>query len=347
MSAVLRIATRASQLALWQANFIRQSLIDRHSGLDVELVTISTQGDREQIDPLRSFGGVGVFTREIQAAVLDGRADLAVHSLKDLPTDSTAGLTLAAIPARGLTADALILPRDSAPAQPSAANTALGSPADSSAAVTRLLDHLPAGALVGTGSPRRQAQLLRLRPDLQLREIRGNVDTRLRKLDEGQYAALVLAAAGLDRLGFGDRITATFAAPVMYHAVSQGALGLECRHDDQQTLRYLQPLTHPATWAAAQAERQLLRSLRAGCHAPVGVETRTTSTGLQLEAVVLSLDGRRRWTAAVTSPLSLTDTPVEVAADGGLDEVTHAAMRLGSRVADLLIGQGVSEVLNP
>ncbi len=272
----------------------------------VELVEISTTGDRVQSQPLRDMGGTGVFTREVQVAVLDGRADLAVHSLKDLPTETTPGLQLAGIPERGVTADALVLPKGSSlPPQ---------------------WEALPHAARVGTGSPRRQSQLRYLRPDLQLSEIRGNVETRLRKLDEGEYDALILASAGLIRLGLEQRISCPIAPPVMYPAVSQGAIGLECRADDVATQRLLQLITHRPTWAAALAERSLLRSLRAGCHAPVGVSTRVEGTALLMEAVVLSPDGKQRWIATATGDNQNPEP-------------------LGALVAKLLVDQGAASVL--
>ncbi len=302
----VRLATRGSQLALWQARHIAGLITQASPATTVDLVEVSTTGDRVQSQPLRDMGGTGVFTREVQLAVLDGRADLAVHSLKDLPTETAPGLQLAGIPERGVTADALVLPTGSS--------------------LPPRWDTLPNGARVGTGSPRRQSQLRFHRPDLQLSEIRGNVETRLRKLDDGEYDALVLASAGLIRLGLAHRITCPIAPPVMYPAVSQGAIGLECRADDEATRRLLQLITHRPTWSAALAERSLLRSLRAGCHAPVGVNTHAAGSELSMEAVVLSLDGTSRWMAAA----------------GGNADQPEA---LGALVARLLIEQGAAAVL--
>lgn len=291
---------------MWQARHISSLIRQVSPGTAVELVEISTTGDRVQSQPLRDMGGTGVFTREVQVAVLDGRADLAVHSLKDLPTETAPGLQLAGIPERGMTADALVLPQGSA--------------------LPPKWDALPNGARVGTGSPRRQSQLRFLRPDLQLSEIRGNVETRLRKLDEGEYDALILASAGLIRLGLEARISCRIAPPVMYPAVSQGAIGLECRADDDATERLLKLITHGPTWSAALAERSLLRSLRAGCHAPVGVSTCVEGDVLRMEAVVLSPDGQQRWMA---SAVGTVQDP----------EAT------GTQVARLLIDQGAASVL--
>lgn len=303
----IRIATRSSNLALWQANHIADLIRKASPATTVELVHVSTTGDRDQTERLRDLGSFGVFTREVQNAVLDGRADIAVHSLKDLPTDSVPGLVLAATPARGATCDALVLP------------------SGSTAAPT--LEALPQNARVGTGSPRRQAQLRYLRNDLVLEEVRGNVETRLRKLDEGQYDALVLAVAGLTRLGLGNRISCELAPPLMFPAVSQGAVGVECRADDEAVRHVLSAITEPATLAAATAERSLLRTLRAGCHAPLGVATTPQDADtIRLEAVILPQDGSHRWMASATAP------------------TTDAAL-LGEQVAQMLLAQGAGQVL--
>ncbi len=274
----LRIATRSSPLALWQANHVAASL-KQVAGLDAELVHVSTLGDRDRAESLASFGGIGVFTREVQRAVLDGRADLAVHSLKDLPTDPTDGLTLAAVPPRAPRLDALVLPGG------------IVLPDDLAIALAALPDH----ARVGTGSPRRRSQLLRLRPDLRLEDVRGNVDTRLRKLDEGLYDALLLAEAGLVRLGLGGRVSARLGPPAFLPAVGQGALGLECRSDDAETRLALSRLEDPVARAETDAERAALAGLRAGCHAPVGAFAEVAGKLLRLDVVVLSGDGRRRY----------------------------------------------------
>lgn len=304
----LRIATRASQLALWQSNYIADLIRKVAPHVHVELVHISTTGDRDQTETLQVLGSFGVFTREVQLALLDGRADMAVHSLKDLPTDGPPQLTLGAVPARGLTNDALILP------------------AAQSERLT--LNDLRPNARIGTGSPRRKAQLRYLRPDLQLFEIRGNVDTRLKKLDAGDYDAIILASAGLTRLGWANRIHSEIAPPFMYPAVGQGAVGVECRTDDAELLTLLEQITDANTLAAVKAERSLMSSLRAGCHAPLGVQTSIESQTLKLEGVVLSVDGRQRWMACASASLS-------------------DAVALGKQVATLLTDQGVSRVLNP
>ncbi len=311
-SSAIRIATRASRLALWQASHVAD-LLARCAGSETEIVEISTHGDRSRHMPLETIGGEGVFTREVQSAVLDGRADIAVHSLKDLPTTQTAGLVLAAVPVRGADSDALILPADAK------------RPADRAA--TEVLAQLACGARIGTGSPRRRAQLLHQRSDLVMLDVRGNVETRLEKLDRCQYDALVLAEAGLVRLGLQDRIAAFLTPPLMYPAVGQGALGIECRADDARVAEALSHINDSISHAAADAERTVLRVLRAGCHAPLGTRTRAIQNGgLSLEAVVLSLDGGRRLLAAAAGHVA-------------------AAEELGRRVADDLLRQGAGALL--
>ncbi len=304
----IRIATRASRLALWQAEHVAGLLRACTPQPDVEIVHVTTAGDQNQAQNLVSFGGVGVFTREVQKAVLDRRADVAVHSLKDLPTDSAAGLALAAVPEREETADALVLPL--------------------SAPLCAGLDALPAGARLGTGSPRRRAQLLHRRLDLQMFEIRGNVETRLKKLDAGDYDGLVLAVAGLKRLGLEGRISWLLSPPLMFAAVGQGALGIECRTDDHATRRLLEQIDHAGSRQRVTAERALLSRLRAGCHAPVGVATQFAADGLVLEAVVYSPDGKER------------------VFDSGRGCPFDAAA-LGTAVADQLLRQGADRLIGP
>jgi hydroxymethylbilane synthase len=288
----IRIATRASALALWQAQFVADRLRAAVPDCTVEIVEISTAGDRDTSQPLSQLGGFGVFTREVQKAVLDGRADVAVHSLKDLPTNAVAGLVLAAVPPRGSTFDVLVLP---------APDSTGHNPAVSS------LETLPPSARVGTGSLRRQAQLLHFRSDLQMLDVRGNVETRLKKLDEGQYDALVLAAAGLQRLGLHERIAMELLPPLMYPAVGQGAVGVECRADDEDTRAALQQISDEPTHVAVTAERSLLADLRAGCHAPLGVSTQVENDRLSLTAVVLSPDGTQCLTASAESSIAVAE----------------------------------------
>lgn len=265
----LRLGTRGSPLARWQAEWTAGAL--RDLGYEVELVPITTSGDREQAGPIGAIGTQGVFTKELQRALLDGAIDFSVHSLKDLPTEPVEGLTLAAVPERGPIGDCLVSTR------------------------YRSFDVLPQGAIVGTGSQRRRAQLLHARPDLKMEDVRGNVDTRLRKLAEGQYAAIVLAEAGLVRLKLEGHIAQVLPRATVLPAVGQGALGIEARADDEATLAALEKLDHAGTHAAVDAERSMLHHLRGGCLAPVGGWDRIEDDGrLHLSGVVLRSDGSER-----------------------------------------------------
>lgn len=268
----LRIGTRASALARWQSDWVADELVK--AGAEVEIVEITTRGDAQQQGSVSSLGVQGVFTKELQLALLDGRIDAAVHSLKDLPTAQIAGLTIGATPERADPVDALV-----------AVN------GDSFA-------NLPEGAIVGTGSLRRQAQLLAVRPDLHVRGIRGNVDTRLRKLDEGRYDAIVLAAAGLQRLGLDARISDRLTPPAMLPAPGQGALAIECRENDQWTMRQVTALDDAQTRASTEAERTLLAALEGGCSAPIAAWGRCEAGQLFLDALVVSLDGSQQLRAA-------------------------------------------------
>ena len=262
----IRIATRGSKLARWQADWVAARLGE--FGANAEIIEIQSSGDAEQLSPVAALGSVGVFTKEIQAAALDGRAELAVHSLKDLPTEQTPGLTLAAIPPREDPSDALV------------------------ARGGATLDALPDGARIGTGSVRRRAQLLHLRPGLAPPDIRGNVDTRLRKLDAGEFDAIVLAAAGLARLGWSERITEFLAPPRMLPAPGQGALALECGASDSATRQLVAKLDHMPTRLAVTAERMTLAELRGGCSAPVGAWGRIVDGRLCVEALVADGQGK-------------------------------------------------------
>src|SRR5262249_55757093 len=243
----LRIGTRGSPLALWQAHHIEQRLRELRPDGVVEIVIIETRGDRDAHTSLERIGGEGVFTKAIQDAVLARKADVAVHSMKDLPTAPVAGLTVAAVPERGSIHDAYVSRKH------------------------RRVDDLPRGARVATGSLRRQAQLAHRRPDLGLVDIRGNVDTRLRKLAELDLDGIVLAEAGLLRLGLESHITELLDAKWMLPAVGQGALGLECRSDDEETQSLLSRLDHFPSRQAVLAERAVLRALGGGCQVPLGV----------------------------------------------------------------------------
>jgi hydroxymethylbilane synthase len=270
----LRIGTRGSALALWQANHIRERLAELH-GIQAELVRIRTSGDHFQTAAIAQMGTKGVFIKELEDALLAGTVDLAVHSMKDVPTETPEGLVFPAITRREDVRDCLVS-RHSLP-----------------------LKKLPAGARVGTSSLRRQAQLRLYRPDLELRDLRGNVDTRLKKLSNGDFDAIVLAKAGLDRLGAADKITEIIPTEIMLPAVGQGALGIEIRARDRDTKKLASALDDPDTRACVTAERALLRELEGGCQVPLGAWARLGRDGLLLEAIVLSSDGReylrREW----------------------------------------------------
>jgi hydroxymethylbilane synthase len=259
---MLVIGSRGSQLALWQARWVSSRLAD--AGIESRIEIIKTTGDKVTSVPLANVGGKGLFTKEIEDALLAGQVDLAVHSLKDLPTEVPDGLEITAIPQREDPRDAMV------------GSTLAG---------------LRRGAKVGTSSLRRTSQLRRLRPDLEIESVRGNVDTRLRKLDEGQYDAIVLAAAGLTRLGWAARIAEALEPEVMCPAVGQGALAVETRADDGPAQRVCRSLDDADTRAAVTAERALLAALGGGCSTPIGAHGRVEATRLRLTAVVLSADG--------------------------------------------------------
>lgn len=284
MTHPLRIGTRGSQLALWQANHIAARLRPLAAPRPVELIEIETSGDRIQDVSLTQLGGQGIFTKEIQRALLDGRVDVAVHSLKDLPTVIFPGLTLAAVPERGPVRDAFVSLKHAR------------------------FDALPPGAKVASSSQRRRSQLLSRRPDLNLVEIRGNVDTRLRKLAEQDLDAIILAEAGLVRLGLAERITECLDPTWMIPAVSQGALGLECRDDDATTRELLAQLSHGPTHAAVLAERSLLRSLGGGCQVPIGGYATLEGDTLTLHGIVLLPDGSDRVEGSVSGPVAEAET---------------------------------------
>ena len=266
----LRIGTRGSALALWQANHVKARLSELH-GLDAEIVRIKTAGDRLQNASLTAIGAEagskGVFIKEIEDALLEGTVDIAVHSMKDVPTETPDGLIFSAIPKREDPRDCLI----------------------SRGGIS--LKDLPKGARVGTSSLRRQAQLRHARPDLALMDVRGNVDTRLRKLDDGEFDAIVLALAGVTRLGLSNRATQIFDDDVMLPAVGQGALGIETRASDTEATRLASSLDDAETRACVLAERALLRELQGGCQVPLGARAMLRGDELRLTAAVFSSDG--------------------------------------------------------
>ena len=297
----LVIGTRGSKLAMWQAQWIEQRLEALDTPTRIQI--IKTTGDKITDVALAKVGSKtglkGVFTKEIEEALLDGRVDIAVHSLKDLLTEIDSRLAIAAIPERADPRDALVGKR---------------------------LDELEAGARVGTSSLRRAAQLRRLRPDVQVEDIRGNVDTRLRKLDEGQYDAVLLAAAGLERLGWLDRVAEILEPSVMCPAIGQGALAVQIRTDDTATRKLVSSLNDLATRTAVSAERALLAALGGGCQVPLGGHARLDEGHLTLSAIVVSPDGSQ-----------------SVAAD--IEGDSHEPEALGRKVADDLRRQGASEII--
>ena len=268
-SAPLRIATRKSQLALWQAEHVAALLRGAHPGLEVELVPMVTQGDRIQDRTLAAIGGKGLFIKELEVALEEQRADIAVHSMKDLPGDLPAGLTIAAVLERADARDALLT------------------------ASAGRLDDLPRGARVGTSSLRRQAQLLAARPDLNVETLRGNVDTRLRRLDAGDMDAIVLACAGLIRLGLESRITARLDPKICLPAVAQGVIGIECRSADSRTLGLVAVLNHQDTRIAMDAERAFAHRLGGSCQSPIAAHARLDGQRLLLDGLVAEPDGSR------------------------------------------------------
>lgn len=297
----LRIGTRGSPLARWQAEWVAAQLRESHPDLDVQLVEIKTGGDRDRNTPLAALGGTGLFTKEIQHALLRGDVDVAVHSLKDLPTQVADGLALAAVPPREEVADALIAPRHGT------------------------LEALPPGAKVGTGSPRRRAQLLWLRPDLDVVGLRGNVETRLAHAIDGRLDAVVLAEAGLRRLELEGQITEQLGPPRFLPAVGQGALGIECRSEDAETLALLAVLDDPDTRPAVLAERAALAELEAGCMVPLGAWGRVGRERLQLDLAVFSPDGRKRLAASRSGPI---ESPEELGRSSARELIEQGAASL-------------------
>lgn len=297
----IRIGTRGSALALAQANWVKGQIERQRPEARVELVVIKTSGDRFVDAAIQAMGGKGVFTKEIEEALLRRDVDLAVHSMKDLPTDLAPGLVIAAVPPREDPRDALV----------SADGTGIGS--------------LPTGATVGTGSLRRQAQLRHFRPDLSLVSIRGNVDTRLRKLDAGEIAALVMAAAGLKRLGREERITELIPVEVCVSAVAQGALALETRDDEAQRSA-LSFLHHRVTFAEVTAERSFLKRLGGGCHVPVGARAYVEGDSLRIKGIVANPDGSSLCGGDISGPVA-------------------EAAALGVELAERLLRDGADKIL--
>lgn len=298
----IRLGTRSSALARWQADWVADRL--RDGGVEVELIPIATTGDRRD-EAIKQIGAQGLFTKEIQEALLDDRIDLAVHSLKDLPTDDVQGLALTAVPQRAPVGDVLVSTR------------------------YETIDSLPIGAKIGTGSLRRKAQLLNLRPDLDVADIRGNVDTRIAKMESGEYDAILLAEAGLTRLGLDRWLRGRLPLDYILPAIGQGALGLETRSDDEETRGpVIELLDHRATHAAVVAERTMLARLKGGCLAPIAAWAHSDpeTGGLTINARVLSASGHEM---------------LETTEHAHLDE----AEALGIKAADALLAQGAAELI--
>jgi hydroxymethylbilane synthase len=305
----LTIGSRGSKLALWQAEWVRKRLNELHPRTEVSIEIIKTSGDVQKDAPLAIIGGKGVFTKELEEALLDGRIDLAVHSLKDLPTILPDGLTIAAISEREDARDALVLREDLKLDEPSIRN-------------------LPEGSVVGTSSPRRLSQLKHLRPRLAIKELRGNVDTRLRKLDAGEYDAVILASAGLRRLGLAHRISAPLEIEEMLPAVGQGALAVETRSADEETVSLLASLDDWPTRAACTSERSLLRALGGGCQLPIAAHAIFHEERLRLYGLVASISGE-----------TIIRDSLEGAASDAEQLGSELAMRLRERGAELLLAE--------
>jgi hydroxymethylbilane synthase len=298
----LRIATRKSALALWQAEFVKAELLRHHTHLKVELVPMSTQGDRILDTPLAKIGGKGLFIKELEVAMLEGRADLAVHSMKDVPVAFPEGFGLHAVCKRENPYDAFV-----------------SNKYDS-------ISDLPQGAIIGTSSLRRQCQLRKHRPDLVIKDLRGNVNTRLSKLDDDQYDAIILAAAGLIRLDMSERIKSVIPAELSLPAVGQGAVGIECRNDDAELIELLKPLQDQDTYYRVMAERAMNTRLEGGCQVPIGSFAEIETNEIFLRGLVGSVDGKTILNAKATAPLGDFES-------------------LGIKVAEDLIAQGADKLL--
>lgn len=299
---ILRIATRKSALALWQAEFVKAELEKHHANLKVELVPMSTKGDKILDTPLAKIGGKGLFVKELEQAMLEGRADIAVHSMKDVPVDFPEGLELHTICEREDPRDAFV------------SNTYTS------------LAELPEGAVVGTSSLRRQCQIRAARPDLVIKDLRGNVNTRLAKLDAGEFDAIILAAAGLIRLEMVDRIASYIEPEDSLPANGQGAVGIECRSDDAQTKAFLAPLEHTDTRIRVLAERAMNRHLEGGCQVPIGAYAEVSGDQVHLRGLVGAVDGSE-------------------ILRGECSGTVAEAEQLGIQLAESLLAQGADKIL--
>ena len=302
MKKIIRIATRKSPLALWQAEHISERLMAIHADVVIELVTMVTQGDKILDTPLAKVGGKGLFVKELEQGMLRGDADIAVHSMKDVPVEFPAGLQLSVICEREDPRDAFV------------SNTYSD------------LENLPQGAIVGTSSLRRQCQIRSIRPDLVIKDLRGNVNTRLSKLDDGQYDALILASAGLIRLGFDNRITAFIEPEMSLPAIGQGAIGIESRVDDNDILELILPLEHQATRICVTAERAMNHRLEGGCQVPIGGFAQLQGNSLNLRGLVGQPDGSE-------------------IIRGQESGDAQDAEQIGTKLADYLLARGAKEIL--
>lgn len=300
---LIRIATRKSPLALWQAEHVAKLLKASHPTLDIELVKMITQGDKILDTPLAKIGGKGLFVKELEQGMLNGDAEIAVHSMKDVPAQLPDGLEISAILSREDPRDAFV------------SNT------------YSTIDDLPQGAIVGTSSLRRQCQLLNMRPDLQIQSLRGNVNTRLQKLDNGEYDAIILAAAGLIRLGFESRIKTALAVDTMLCAIGQGAIGIECREDDMATKALIKCLHDDATATRVRAERAMNYTLEGGCQAPIAGHARINGDLLILDGLVAEPDGSVIITEQLEGPL-------------------EKAEQMGETIANRLLAAGAKDILD-
>lgn len=301
----LVVGTRSSQLALWQADFVIGELAKKYPELVVEKRLMTTKGDKILNAPLAKIGGKGLFTKELETAMLEGEIDIAVHSLKDMPVVVPEGLVITAITQRADPGDAFVSSKYES------------------------FQQLPAGAKVGTSSLRRKAQLLHARPDLQIEDLRGNVNTRLRKMEEENFDGIILACAGLKRLGFGDKIRQVLPQTMCLPAVGQGALAIECRQADKETRELLEFLNDKCTRLCTEAERGFLATVEGGCQVPVGVHAVSAEAGIRVEAVIASLDG---------------STLLRDALEAEVKEAQEARA-VGVNLAEKLLARGGREIL--
>ncbi|XCN75137.1 MAG: hydroxymethylbilane synthase [Candidatus Electrothrix aestuarii] len=311
MRKIIRIGTRASMLAVTQSTWVKKQIEQQYPDSTVELVKIITKGDKILDVPLAKVGGKGLFVKEIEDALLDERVDLAVHSMKDVPAELPEGLQVAIVPEREIPQDAFV------------------------SVSYKNIDELPQGAVIGTSSLRRKSQLICLRPDLEIRDLRGNLDTRLRKLDEGEYDAIILAGAGLNRLGMQRRITALFTPEQMLPAIGQGSLGIELRITDSELMEGMQFLHDQKTATAVAAERAFLLRLEGGCQVPIGGFATVDNDTVTLTGLIASLDGktilREQLSGTVADAEKIGVTLAEILLDRGgkaiLDEVYSNEIR--------------------